>query len=941
MPEILKILAIDDDADTARMIAALAASAFPGAKILSATGGADGLELARAEDPHVILLDIVMPGLDGFEVCRRLKADPRTEYIPVIFLTGLKIGKELRVQALEAGGEGFLSKPVEQEELTAQVRAMVKIKTGGAALRREHERLARLLEQRTHELAEETGGHKRAEEELRESREIFSEFMEHSPIYVFFKDENIRSVRLSRNFETLLGKPLAELLGKSMDELFPSELARSMVADDALILKDGKEITVEEELNGRVYSTSKFPIDFEGRKRYLAGYTIDITERKRAETAALRRAELLAAINSSGDLRGLMRKATGLLREWSGCAAAAVRLRDGEDFPYFETRGLPEGFAAEKSQLCSIGPDGQLCRDGGGKAVLEGVCGAVLYGRFDSALPYFTGKGSFRGNSGGELRAAAGEPCCRMRQHNCCAEVYESMALIPLRTGLEIVGLLQLSDPRKGCFDDELMVFLEYCADQLAIAVAHFNAQAALRGSEARLRKAQTVARVGNWEANLKTGKVWASEEARLIYGYAQGEKLTLDLVRKAPLAKYRPALDQAFARFAAGEGSYDQEFEITQQNTGETLWLHSKAELAIDNDGTPKVVGVLQDITERKRAEAAFSASEIQFQTIFDQARDSILVLELSPNGSPLIRDANAAALRMRGYTREELLGKPVSVLDVDGDNSALITGRRRQQSAATGAVFEVRHKRKDGSVFLAESSVREITVGGRGLVIDISRDITERRQAEDELKAGLAEKDLLLKEIHHRVKNSMQLVAGMLTLQSANIKDEAALAAFRDSRSRLGAIGLMHEILYKSRDLARLNMREYAGKVLDGIRAANRAGEHVGFKADICDCPLSADTAVALGLILNELVSNALRHAFTDGRNGVITVVLYREGGGYCLSVEDNGPGLPADYDLKRARTLGMQLAAMLAGQISGTVTAVPAKGARFLVRFPGDGR
>ena len=118
---------------------------------------------------------------------------------------------------------------------------------------------------------------------LYEDEEIFRYFLEYSPIYIFFKDENIRSLRLSRNYEAMLGKPLAELLGKSMDDLFPSDLAKSMIADDMIIMKNGNKITVDEEFNGRFYSTIKFPIFIDDKPRYLAGYTIDITERKQAE----------------------------------------------------------------------------------------------------------------------------------------------------------------------------------------------------------------------------------------------------------------------------------------------------------------------------------------------------------------------------------------------------------------------------------------------------------------------------------------------------------------------------------------------------------------------------------------------------------------------------------------------------------------------------------
>lgn len=138
--------------------------------------------------------------------------------------------------------------------------------------------------------------HKKAEESLMQSEEIFNQFMLNSPIYVFFKDENIRSLRLSRNFEKMLGRPLEELLGKNMDELFPSDLAKNMVADDLRILHEGKQIEVEEEMDGRYYSTTKFPIFIKGKPVYLAGYTIDITSRKLAGDmihAALKEKEIL------------------------------------------------------------------------------------------------------------------------------------------------------------------------------------------------------------------------------------------------------------------------------------------------------------------------------------------------------------------------------------------------------------------------------------------------------------------------------------------------------------------------------------------------------------------------------------------------------------------------------------------------------------------------
>lgn len=124
---------------------------------------------------------------------------------------------------------------------------------------------------------------RKAEEALLEGEEIFSYFMENSPIYIFFKDADTRSLRLSKNYEQMLGRPLSELLGKTMDDLFPSDLAKKMIQDDLKILNDGKPSLIEEELNGKFYSTVKFPIIIEGKPKYLAGYTIDITDQKKAE----------------------------------------------------------------------------------------------------------------------------------------------------------------------------------------------------------------------------------------------------------------------------------------------------------------------------------------------------------------------------------------------------------------------------------------------------------------------------------------------------------------------------------------------------------------------------------------------------------------------------------------------------------------------------------
>jgi CheY-like chemotaxis protein/two-component sensor histidine kinase len=160
------IVAIDDNKDNLVALKAFVSDAFPGASVFSALNGRHGIELVREKDPDVILLDILMPGMDGFEVCRQLKADPDLSHIPVVFLTALKDDKKSRIRALEVGGEAFISKPFDEAELTAQIRAMVKIKAANEREWREKERLAELVAERTSQLETELAERKLAENTL-------------------------------------------------------------------------------------------------------------------------------------------------------------------------------------------------------------------------------------------------------------------------------------------------------------------------------------------------------------------------------------------------------------------------------------------------------------------------------------------------------------------------------------------------------------------------------------------------------------------------------------------------------------------------------------------------------------------------------------------------------------------------------------------------------
>lgn len=216
--------------------------------------------------------------------------------------------------------------------------------------------------------------------------------------------------------------------------------------------------------------------------------------------------------------------------------------------------------------------------------------------------------------------------------------------------------------------------------------------------------------------------------------------------------------------------------------------------------------------------------------------------------------------------------------------------------------------------------------------------QEISERRRAEEQLITSLAEKEILLKEIHHRVKNNLQVISSLLYLQSKGSDDTRVLALLSESRHRLRSMALIHEQLYQTEHLDRVLAPRYLRSLTSYLfRSYGRSG-HVRLRLDVKDLWLTIDVAVPCGLLVNELLSNALKHAFPSGRDGETLVALRADpGGDYRLIVADDGIGLPPDVDLSSAPTLGLQLVNMLVGQLDGMMHVDREQGTRFEIAFP----
>jgi len=216
---------------------------------------------------------------------------------------------------------------------------------------------------------------------------------------------------------------------------------------------------------------------------------------------------------------------------------------------------------------------------------------------------------------------------------------------------------------------------------------------------------------------------------------------------------------------------------------------------------------------------------------------------------------------------------------------------------------------------------------------------EIIERQRAEDRISASLQEKEVLLQEIHHRVKNNLQIISSLLNLQSRSIAHPETLTVFKESQNRVRSMALIHEKLYQAQDLARIDfaayIRELAGYL---FRAYQSDAAAINLRINVKDVFLSIETAVPCGLIVSELVSNALKYAFPQGRRGDIVIEMYpREQSGYILTMRDNGVGLPPDLEVRNVASLGLRIVNILTSQLGGTLTVHNVDGATFTIELP----
>jgi PAS domain S-box-containing protein len=368
-----------------------------------------------------------------------------------------------------------------------------------------------------------------------------------------------------------------------------------------------------------------------------------------------------------------------------------------------------------------------------------------------------------------------------------------------------------------------------------------------------------------------------------------------------------------------------------------------------VKRDAGGRVVGLrgtAQDITTLKKSEEAIRSASAYNRTLIEASVDPLVTI--GPDGK--ITDVNSSTENVTGYKREELIGTDFSDYFTEPEQARAGYQRVFRDGAVHDYALEIKHRDGHVTPVLYNASVYRDETGKVVGVFAAARDIAVRKKAEEDLRraynrleTSFEENQVLLREVQHRVKNNLQTMISLFKLQATWTEDRRIIEMLTESQNRIRAMALVHEKLSQTKDFAHIQYGSYIGDLASALLSAYAATTRdIALELDIDDVSLGLDTAMHLGLIINELITNSLKHAFPRGRNGVIRIMLRRPAHGedlHELVVKDNGVGMPGSVDLREARTMGLYLVTNLAEtQLKGRIELIRDHGTEFRIRFKG---
>lgn len=368
----------------------------------------------------------------------------------------------------------------------------------------------------------------------------------------------------------------------------------------------------------------------------------------------------------------------------------------------------------------------------------------------------------------------------------------------------------------------------------------------------------------------------------------------------------------------------------LNKRKNGETFTSYLSGSL-LYNDKKEQIgaMGVSRDITELKEAEEQLKNSLERNKAIVNALPDIIFRI----NRECVFLDVLTNNEDLLAFPKEIFLGKKINdffpICFVKKSKECI--KKALQNKSNIIHEYSLNTPKKNGYFEARYAKINEKEV------LVVIRDITETKLAEQELKNSLAEKEILLKEIHHRVKNNLQVISSILNLQSSFIKDTHVINILKESQNRIKSMAFIHESLYQNKDFSNVNFSDYVSNLCNTLfYTYNTSDDFVKLKLEISPIKLSIDNAIPCGLIINELVSNALKYAFPNNQKGELTIRVYFHKNQLRIEVEDNGIGFPESLNFRNTDTLGLQLVITLVEQLNAEIELISKEGCKFAVKM-----
>ncbi|MGD1704324.1 PAS domain S-box protein [Dapis sp. BLCC M229] len=861
--------------------------------------GYNALNQIELQPPDLILLDVMLPDINGFEICQKLKANPCTQEIPIIFMTAL-INIEDKVTGLSLGAVDYITKPFQQEEVLARVSLHLKMRHLNKTLEIRNSQLQTEIEERQktemalHNLVSGTASLM--------GKDFFPAFVKHLAAslevnYVFIsekKGEILETLafwsvdRLSPNFTykpEFTFTPCKIVLEQGRCFCF-SKVREQFPQDIGL-----QELEVDSYLGIALLNSNQEPIgalcilhdDTIVNQPWFEKILRIFASRAAAELERMQAAQALQNLNQ--ELEARVKKRTAELVQNQEYLR---QLTENIDSVFWMTN-------LDKSQMIYVSP------------AYEKIWGFSIQELYRSPQQWIEAihpddREMVVAGLPQQIRGEYNEEYRIIRPDGKICWIQDRA--FPIRDELgevyRIAGFAEDISKQKQIEETLKLQGRAIAASSNGIVIV-----------DARLPDLPTIF------VNSAFEKITGYTAAEVIghnCRFLQGEDC-----EQPGVFKLRTALK---------EGSGCTMSLRNYRKDGTLFWNELSVSPIYDEQGNlSHYIGIQTDITDRIKAERNLKQQSVAMEA----AINGIAILDAQEQYIYV----NHSHLQLFGYQdQQELLGKSWRHL-YDRDEL------ERFESEIWPILLRDGHwqgeaiaKRQDGSTFAEEISLTLIEGGG---LVSVCRDITQRKQAEELLKSSLQEKEILLKEIHHRVKNNLLVVSSLLHWQNEYITDPAVSRIFQESQYRIHSMALIHEKLYNSKNLAEVNFTEYLETLAQQLYYSfNIATDRIQLNLELEPVSLNIETATPCGLIVSELIANVFEHAFPDNRKGELYLSLKNEQDRVILTIQDNGVGLPSDFDISQTESMGLQLIDMLSQQIKADLEVITDNGTTFNLIF-----